>query len=526
MLKFAKWKVFLIIVACMFAVYYSLPTLTQNRDFLKYLPQHKLNLGLDLQGGAYILLEVDSDSYINEQLHNLAKGLKDELKSKKFKINNFRTTSPHGFYFEVDEDIEKNLLKNILVNYLGNQVDLNISKNQVQVWLEHSYIQALQNRALTQSIEIIRRRVDEHGTKEIDMQRHGENNIMLQVPGLSDPQEIRNLIGKTAKLSFHIVLGDIESYKAKHKSFIGVKALKLDNVMTNKERNTDIVNGVVVEDKGIITGDMLIDAQVSLNNGTPGVSFKFNHLGSTLFGNITAENIGKPLAIVLDNKIISAPIIKDKILTGTGIISGHFSIQSANELALLLRAGALPAPIKIVEERVIGPSLGFDSIESGKTAAFIGTALVMVFMALFYGYFGLVANIALIFNLFFIVSILSIFGATLTMPGICGIVLTLGMAVDSNILIFERIREEIRKGKTILSSIESGYKFAFITIFDSNITTIAAAIILYIFGTGPIRGFSVTLSVGILSSMFTSIALTKLIVATWYKLKRPKALHL
>ena len=349
---------------------------------------------------------------------------------------------------------------------------------------------------------------------------------MIQVPVLSDPQEIRNLIGKTAKLSFHIVLGDIESYKAKHKSFIGVKALKLDNVMTNKERNTDIVNGVVVEDKGIITGDMLIDAQVSLNNGTPGVSFKFNHLGSTLFGNITAENIGKPLAIVLDNKIISAPIIKDKILTGTGIISGHFSIQSANELALLLRAGALPAPIKIVEERVIGPSLGFDSIESGKTAAFIGTALVMVFMALFYGYFGLVANIALIFNLFFIVSILSIFGATLTMPGICGIVLTLGMAVDSNILIFERIREEIRKGKTILSSIESGYKFAFITIFDSNITTIAAAIILYIFGTGPIRGFSVTLSVGILSSMFTSIALTKLIVATWYKLKRPKALHL
>ena len=346
----------------------------------------------------------------------------------------------------------------------------------------------------------------------------GEDRILLQVPGLQDPESLKRLLGKTAKMSFHLMDEADPFASSVRKAKPGY--LLLDDV------KPDVTQKYLVKKRVALSGDLLVDSQPTFDQGQPVVSFRFNNLGGKKFAKITSENINKPFAVVLDGKVITAPRINGAILGGSGIITGGFSVNEANELSLLLRSGALPAPITVIEERTVGPSLGADSIEAGKTAAIIAIILVIVMMAILYKRFGIFSNIALIFNLILILAILSLFGATLTLPGIAGVVLTMGMAVDANVLIFERIREEIRIGKTPFAAVDNGFSAAFTTILDSNITTLIATFLLFSYGTGPVKGFAVTLSVGIFCSMFSAILLTRMFVVLWLKKNKPKTLKI
>ena len=384
---------------------------------------------------------------------------------------------------------------------------------------------ASREQIIEQSLEIVNRRVNETGTKEPIIQRQGDKRILLQVPGLSDPEHLKDLLGRTAKMTFHMVDSsaserDIASGLVPPGTYVVSGDNRDDKNPAKGQRKYAIFSHVE------LSGDMLVDAHTTYDNqsGEPVVSFRFNTTGARKFGEITSQNVGKPFAIVLDNKVITAPVIRSAILGGTGIISGGFSAESANDLSLLLRAGALPAPLKIIEERSVGPSLGADSIAAGTKASIIGIGLVVIFMVVFYGLFGLFADIAMIVNAFMTLALLSLFDATLTLPGIAGIVLTVGMAVDANVLIYERMREETRNGKSVYAAIEDGFRMAFGTIFDSHVTTFSAAILLYIFGTGTVKGFAVTLAIGIICSLYTSVLVTRLMVVTWLRKTKPKAL--
>lgn len=466
------------------------------------------------------MLEVDFASYERDQFQKFAEQIRISARREKIEIDNFKV-SDHKILFTL-KDMEKfKLLAKVAHEVLGGNPSLKNEGNNVELMIGESTLKAARKDLMAQTIEIVRRRLDESGTKELDLQAQGENYILVQVPGVTDPEEIKRLLGKTAKMSFHLVDDTVAVKEALAGNLpMGTKVLPFE------EKNGRL-QYAVVQSRSILTGDMLVDAKVvfdSYNN--PAVSFRFNNVGAKVFGEITANNVHKHLAIVLDNKIISAPVINGPILGGQGEITGGFSVQTANELALLLRAGALPVPLKVAEERSIGPSLGSDSIASGSKAAIIGVVAVVVFMVLFYGLFGLIADFALIFNLFLTIAILSLFNATLTLPGIAGMVLALGMAVDANVLIFERIKEELRRGRTPLAAIESGYNLAFTTITDSNLTTLLTTFILYIFGSGPVKGFAVTISVGIICSMFTAITLSKVIITLWCRKYKPKYLKI
>ncbi|MCF8462777.1 MAG: protein translocase subunit SecD, partial [Rickettsiaceae bacterium] len=376
----------------------------------------------------------------------------------------------------------------------------------------------VQNTLLERSIETVRRGVRSSGAKEPNIQQQGRNYILLQMPGVDDPGEIRNILGKTAKLTFHLVSEEGNMLLNQGKA-LPVNA-KLIAYQSDERKDYKIA----IQKKSLLSGDMLTNANMALSEGEAIVEFSFNKLGSKIFGEITKNNIGKQLAIVLDNKLLSAATIQSAIMAGSGRITGGFTIDSANELALLLRAGALPAPLKIVEERVIGPNLGADSIEAGKQAGIIAFLLVAIFMILAYGLFGVFACIALMVNIIIIIAALSLLSATLTLPGIAGIILTIGMAVDANVLIYERIKEEFRSSgfSSIPFIIRRGFSSAFATILDSNITTLVAAILLYIFGVGSIKGFAVTLSIGIFASMFTAITVTRMLIDGWVVLAKPK----
>ncbi len=376
--------------------------------------------------------------------------------------------------------------------------------------------------ALAQSIEIVRRRIDETGVREPTIQQQGEDRILVQVPGV-DPERIKRLLGKTAKMTFHLT-DDKTTVSAARAGRVPPGSQLLPSV---DEKGPDgQPRWYLVKKKVEVSGEHLIDAQPSFNQQTnqPIVSFRFDAAGGKRFGNATAKNVNKYLAIVLDGNVISAPVIREPIMGGSGQISGRFSIQETQDLALLLRAGALPAPLTILEERSVGSGLGADSIAAGKVASIIGLILVVVFMGAAYGMFGLMADVALFANMILILGGLSLLQATLTLPGIAGIVLTIGMAVDANVLIFERIREEVRAGRTPISAIDAGYSRAITTIIDANVTTLIAALLLYQFGSGPVRGFAVTLAIGIVTSMFTAIMLTRLIVVTWLRRRRPSEL--
>ncbi len=514
MLNFSKLKIFTILAVCVLAFIYAAPSfLPQSQDSAvsKILPNQKVNLGLDLRGGSQLMLEVDSEYYIREQLNNL----KEEIKA------NFRDASVRSvpsvignkIVFSLSDDEQKKAAKKI-IKKLSGRVDISENSGEFEVYFSTEENLLMQQNLIKQSIEIVRKRIDESGTKEPAIQAQGSNRILLQVPGVENSEEIKAILGKTAKMTFHHV---------SEKSFTGESGAG----ETDLERLYDYQGrSYLIKKEVVLSGDLLIDASATYHEGQPAVAFRFNDVGTRKFAQITKENIGRFFAIVLDGKIITAPRINTVINQGSGVISGNFTVAEANQVALLLRAGALPAPLKVIEERTVGPSLGLDSIKSGSIAAIAGLAFVAIFMMFFYGFFGFVANVAMVINIISIMAILSILGATLTLPGIAGIVLTMGMSVDSNVLIFERIKEELRAKKTILASVEQGFSQAFRTIVDANITTLIVAFFLYVFGNGPVKGFAVTLSIGIISSMFAAILLTRMMIALWIKHVRPKKLNL
>jgi preprotein translocase subunit SecD len=375
---------------------------------------------------------------------------------------------------------------------------------------------SLTDRTMAQSLEIVRRRIDEAGTREPTIQRQGERRILIQVPGLGSAEELLELLGQTAKLSFHMVDSQTSDV---------TRAPGPGNIIYPDTDNPQ--TGYIVERRALVSGEQLEDAQPGFDpqTGEAVVNFRFDTAGARKFGKATSENVGRPFAVVLDGEVITAPVIREPILSGSGQISGSFTVESAGRLAILLRAGALPASLTVLEQRTVGPGLGADSIAAGEIATVIAFIAVLVFMFLSYGKFGMFANIALIINVAMIMGVLSAIGATLTLPGIAGIVLTIGMAVDANVLIFERIREELRRANGVARAIETGYERAFSAIIDANVTTFIAALILFAMGSGPVKGFAVTLGVGILTSVFTAVMVTRLIVATWYDRARPKELE-
>jgi preprotein translocase subunit SecD len=514
MLKVPYWKVLMCLFVILASFLFSASTfVSSDSKIAQFLPSKRVNLGLDLRGGAYLLLEMQLDSYDRELTDKYLNQIRVSARAEKIGLKEAKLLPDNNILLETVDPAQTDDLKKIIKANTGNNFDIKTSGNGLILNRNKDVLREQRKQLAQQTMEIISRRVDETGTKEIDVQRQGDNYILLQVPGIDDPNQIKHLLGKTAKLGFHLVVDNANEYTP------GVKILPLE------DENTGRIINVAVQNRPLLTGDMLVDAQTTVNNGTPIVTFKLNHLGAKIFAEASSKNVGRAFAIVLDNVVISAPVIKEPILGGNSQISGSFTIASANELALLLRAGALPVPLKIAEERSVGPSLGSDSITSGIHAGILGGALVLVFMFIFYYWFGMVANIALTLNFFMIIAVLSIFDATLTMSGIAGIVLTLGMAVDANVLIFERIREELRKGRSALSAIETGYEMAFATIFDSNITTVLAGLILYIFAAGPVKGFAVTLIVGILCSMFTAVTVTKVIISLWFRKYRPAKIN-
>jgi len=522
-MRISNFKAITILSVCLISIYLALPTFNNNAFLFmpSYLRPNPINLGLDLKGGASILLEVEVNEYLKDYFQQNLDQVLSEFRANNIKHSEIKINE-EGFEISLDSITEyKTRAINLIKKAIGNHFKYTDDNNLIRIKFNNSIIKEIKKSLIQQSIEIIRRRIDESGTKEIDIQRQGDNYVLLQVPGSNNLDEIKLLLGKTAKLSLHMVAEGV-TIDNLNKSPVraSLKVLEIKNDVNNQQHR------IVLYSRAVITGEMLVDAQVSFNQDVPVVSFKLNNTGAKIFGDISSKNIGRAIAIVLDEKILSMPVVREPILGGTGIISGNFSIASANELALLLRAGALPVPLKIAEERIVGPSLGFDSIKAGTKSMIIGITMVAIFMIIFYGFFGLVANIALLINTLMIIDLLTMIGATLTLPGIAGIVLTLGMAVDANVLICERIREELRNGKSNISAIESGYKMAFTTILDANITTIIAAIILYIIGSNSTKGFAIALSIGIICSMFTAISLTKMIIAFWYKVIKPHKLYI
>ena len=506
MLYFSKLRIIFISLISIFLILIALSNILKidNRLFEK-----RINLGLDLQGGSYLLLEIDNTPVIDQKLQNLTITIKNFLKEKNIKINNLKL-SDQALSFTVENDFKEEITK-IFTNedsqinpyyprFKSHELDLLEEENTFILRYSKQGLVKLKTSSQDQALEIIRRRIDEIGTNEPNILKRGNDRILVELPGLDDPQRIKSLLGKTANLTFRFISNENED------SF-GVEKLSYEN-----SQDEDLVSKRI-----ILSGDNLLDAQPRMNNQTNEtvVSFSLDRVGAKRFGKATSSGIGKQLAIVLDGKIISAPVIRETIASGSGQISGGFTFQSATDLALLLRSGALPAPLEIIEERTVGPDLGQDSIDAGIIALIVGFLLVIFFILIKYKTFGIITNIALIINLFLLIGILTIFEATLTLPGIAGIILTVGMAVDANVLIFERIKEELKNEKNNLIAFDSGYTKSRTAILDANITTLIAAIILFFMGSGPIKGFSVTLGVGIFTTLFSVYFIARLLTVIY-----------
>ena len=489
-----------------------------NFDRFKWIHDCHVNLGLDLKGGVHLLMDVDFKSYLHDQVVHTSDLLKKDMRNAKLGYKDFQVSND-SLKFTIRDGVDpanvKNIVKNIdrglVVDFENNQFTISYSEEQQSMLLE---------RVVDLLIETIRVRVDSAGTKEPIIQKQGSDKILVQVPGEDNPERLKNIIGKTAKLTFHLV-NETADYKKISETGVAPEGSSIFEGVSGDRKFS-----LVVFSKAEFSGDSLTNATVSFDQfSNPAISFSLNDKGAKIFAEITKNNVGKRLAILLDNKILSAPVINQAILGGSGIISGNFSIESAEELALLLRTGALVAPMSIVEERTIGPSLGADSIEAGKKAGLIGFIAVMIFMVWSYGTLGIFSIIALALGLVYIFALLSLVNATLTFPGIAGLILTMGMAVDANVLIYERIREELSHNSiAMLHAIKKGFESAFGTIADANITTLIASSLLYIFGSGAIKGFAVTLSIGIIASMFASIIITKLLTDLWTQYIKPKSL--
>jgi preprotein translocase subunit SecD len=508
--QFPKWKLILIFLTCAVLTVVALPNFVGIKS--SYLPSKKVNYGLDLKGGSQLLLKVDFKAYVKDQLDITSDLIRKSLRKEGVLYLNLKVEDNKiTLRLKNPEDKDKALKA---IKKTSRDLDNKISKDgYVSIGYSAERLTKLQELIVEQAREIIRHRIDETGTLEPSITRYGDLGILLQVPGLHDPDQLKRILGKTAQLTFNMV-DEQHSIDQARKGIVplGLKLLP----------GSEDDNWYLVTKKAALSGNMLTDAQLSNSNGQSVVSISFNSMGAKIFAELTRKNRGKRMAIVLDDKVISAPSINEPIVTGSGIISGSFTVNSANELALLLRAGSLPAPLVIAEEKTVGPSLGEDSIELGKKSALISLIVVIVFMIATYGIYGAFASVALIFNIIFILAIMSLLQATLTMPGIAGIVLTMGMAVDANVLIFERIREELKLKSSPEYAITRGFKQAFATIIDSNLTTLIAAFFLYAFGSGIVKGFAVTLTIGILSSMFTAITLTRILIFFWLNMGASK----
>ncbi len=513
MLYFSKIKIITVLLITTILTYFALSNLIKFDDnFFK----NKINLGLDLQGGSYLLLEIDNQPIISQLLQTKVIAFKNFFKDKSLKVKNF-SIEDNKIFFESDiNSVDK--INNLLLDeesqinpyfpkFKTHEFDVKSEDNFFSVNLSDYGIVLLNNSSLDQAVEIVRRRVDETGTNEPNILKRGNNRILVELPGLDDPTRIKSLLGKTANLTFQLVSNN-------ENDDFGTEKLMYDND----------VEYAFVSKRIILNGDNLVDAipRMDTQNNETIVSFTLDRVGAKKFGRVTSENVGKQLAIILDGKIISAPSIREPILGGSGQISGNFTFQSATDLALLLRSGALPAPMNIVEERTVGPDLGKDSIKAGIISLMVGFVLVVLFMIYKYKIFGLIANITLISNLIMLIGILTLFGATLTLPGIAGIILTVGMAVDANVLIFERIKEEIKIENNQIIAFDSGYIKSRTAIIDANITTLIAAIILFLMGSGPVKGFSVTLGIGILTTLFSVYFIARLLSSIYVKTNKNK----
>ncbi|QBR70760.1 protein translocase subunit SecD [Beijerinckiaceae bacterium] len=529
MLRFATWKIISILAMTVFALLVIVPSLLSpdSRAALishlpRWVPARAIVLGLDLQGGSHVLLEVDSNSVVKTLVENLRDSVRRVLREEKISITGGIGLQPRGVQLRIPDATERARVMPKLRQLAGpagsGLADSNrapafdVTENEsglIQFTVTEAGVESKIRRAVEQSIEVLRRRVDALGTTEPNIQRQGTDRILVEVPGLQDTSKLKEILGTTAKLEFRLV-----GEPGADTSEIEL----LDQV--------EQPGKLPVEKRVMVQGEDLTDAQPGFDSRTqePIVNFRFNIRGGQKFGEVTSENVGKLFAIILDGKVISAPRILGPITGGSGQISGRFTVEQANNLAILLRAGALPAKLTIVEERTVGPGLGQDSIDAGKRAAYVGAALVAFYMLITYGIFGVFANIALFVHIAFIFAGLVLLGATLTLPGIAGIVLTIGMAVDSNVLIYERIREEAHMGRSIVSALDAGFKRAFATIVDSNVTMFVAAAILYFLGAGPVRGFAVSLALGILTSIVTAVTMTRMMIALWYRYKRPTKL--
>ncbi len=514
MLYFSKLKIFTIIFIIILSFFFFLPNFFKNK--INFLPDNKIILGLDLQGGSYLLLEVDADQLINERIKNKAFETAREFRKNNIVIENLKILNNH-FVFNVsgkNKDTIKILNSEKLnakinvslksgkrsVSGVVNEITFSNTGDLFKVYFTEKYLEVLNSDAVEQSIEVIRSRIDQIGTKEPSILSQGLNRIIIEAPGIKNPDELKLLIGKTAKLNFRFLADKNDN------------SLSFDKL---KSKDTDEIYNV--SKQIVLSGENLIDAQPGYDNvnASAVVNFKLNNFGAKKFASVTKNNIGKRLAIIIDDVVVSAPVIRDAITTGNGQISGNFDAQEANNFSILLRSGALPAPLKIIEERSVGPDLGKESVEKGVISLIIGFILVISYIFFNYKIFGLFANLSLFLNIILLLSVLSILEATLTLPGIAGIVLTVGMAVDANVLIYERIKEEQINENNFYIAFDNGYRKVLTTLLDANITTLIAGATLYYFGSGPIKGFAVTLTIGILTSLFTTYVVGRLFVSKY-----------
>jgi SecD/SecF fusion protein len=533
MLHFARWKTVLIWLSVIVSLLLALPNFFSDEHLNSvpnWLPKNKMTLGLDLQGGSHILLQVERPDLIKDRVNTVRDDVRRLLRDAKIEYSGLGAGA-QNVRVKINDPAKVPDAKTALADLLrpanasllggGNVIEVEIAElgdGQLDLKLTDAGIDYRVSSAASQSIEVVSKRVNELGTTEPLIQKQGKDRILVQVPGLQDPQRLKDILGSTAKLTFQMVDQSMPANEAVQ----GRPPAGSEVIYSNDDPPVPYL----IESRVIVSGENLVDAQASFNSQTnePVVSFRFDTKGAQRFGQATQQNVGRPFAIILDNEVLSAPVIREPILQGSGQISGNFTTQGANDLAVLLRAGALPAKLTIIEERTVGPGLGADSIKAGQVAGIIGSILVVAFMWLSYGLLGTIANIALVANVAMIVTILSLLGATLTLPGIAGIVLTIGMAVDSNVLIYERIREERRGGRSLIQAIDTGFSKALATIVDANVTTLIAAVILFYLGTGPVKGFAVTLAIGIITTVFTAFTFTRWLVAWWLKRFKPKEL--
>ncbi len=494
-----------------------------------FLPATLVNLGLDLRGGAHLLAEVRVEDVYVARMDALWPEVRDALRALRDEVGTIRRVDAEPGLLQVRISQPEGMpaavaavralaqpVVSLTSGFGESTLDVSGVGDMLTVQLSAAEQDATNDRTMQQSIEIVRRRVDEAGTREPTIQRQGADRVLIQVPGIGSAQELKELIGTTARLTFHPVVGRANSLA--------------DDTDIRQIILPDVEDGggfYILEETPLITGDCLVDSQPGFDqqSGIPLVTFRFNTTCARIFADYTAANVGAPFAIVLDEEVISAPVIRSAITGGSGQISGNFTVASSTELAILLRAGALPAEMTFLEERTIGPELGADSVRAGQIASMIAFAAVLIFMIASYGLFGVFASVALVLNVGLIFGVLSLIGATLTLPGIAGIVLTIGMAVDANVLVFERIREELKTAKGPARAIELGYERALSAIIDANITTFIIAVILFVLGSGPVRGFSVTLGIGIVTSVFTAIYVTRLLLVVWFERRRPKTIE-